>query len=152
MIPKYVTFCIIPVINLLAIVMNTFLNNLFNSENIQPPEECIETFEQIFADTMNAEWYQKNQEFEVVFLKDRVEHIATLSGDGVLLRYKINLSKELLPVQIISSIDENMEIMNVVLINEADVVFYEVIARSSPLDRYQILLDNLGGILSKKVL
>lgn len=132
--------------------MNNFLKNLFNSEITLPPASCVETFERYFADTMNAEWFQKNQEYEVIFLKDKVEHIAIFSSEGVLLRYKVNMSKALLPVQIINSIEDRMEIMNALLIKEGENVSYEIIARFNAIDRFRIIIDELGSIRSEEKL
>ena len=74
--------------------MKDFLRKVIEGNGIMPSTECQQAFLQIFEDALNVDWYEKNGRFEVIFYKDKLEHIAQFNLDGSLLEYTLNLPEE----------------------------------------------------------
>lgn len=129
--------------------MEDFLKRVIEGTGIAPTARCAEAFESNFAGAINADWAQKEDKYEVVFYKDNIEYIALFDAEGTLEKYKMYLTKELLPVSIQMDLSAEREIMNVVLINEGNYILYEVIVRDYELRRFLVLVDQLGKILSE---
>lgn len=132
--------------------MNDFLSKLLNSTDFEPPVVCKTALDTHFAGAMNTEWFQRSENYEVIFVKDSIEHIALFDESGTLIKYKLNLQKELLPALIIETLEKDREIMSAVLINEGHQISYEVIVRRNAIERYQVLVDEMGRVIKEVIL
>ncbi len=130
-------------------VEEEFVKKILSGSGIDVPIRCTEGFENHFKGGINPEWQQKAKIFEVLFHKDGIEYIAEFDTNGELIKYKMNLSKELLPALIRSRLEKEREIMNVVLINKRDHIMYEVIVRSSALSRFRLIVDQMGEVIEE---
>lgn len=129
-----------------------FINRILGGSGVKVPEVCEAEFESHFKGAINPEWHLKSETYEVLFYKDNVEYIADFEPNGTLLKYKMNLSKELLPALIRNNLEKDREIMNVVLINKRDHIMYEVIVRTSALERFRLMVDQMGEVVEEKLL
>ena len=71
---------------------------------------------------------------------------------GNLQEYKMYLPDNFLPESIKSVLEKRGEIMNTVFINKGNTIVYEVIMRDKELNRFLVLLSNLGEIIDEKPL
>ncbi|MEQ9221344.1 MAG: hypothetical protein RLO17_25040 [Cyclobacteriaceae bacterium] len=126
-----------------------FVKKILSGSNIEVPVQCYELFEHHFKGALNPEWQLKGDIFEVLFHKEGIEYIAELDAMGELIKYKMNLNKELLPTLIRSRLEKEREIMNVVLINKRDHIMYEIIVRSSALSRFRLIVDQMGEVIEE---
>ena len=129
-----------------------FIKKILGGSNTHVPQQCTESFESHFKGAINPEWLLKADIYEVLFHKEGIEYLAEFDTSGELLKYKMNLSKELLPTLIRKRLEEEREIMNVVLINKRDHIVYEVIVRSSALSRFRLIVDQMGEVIEDKPL
>lgn len=132
--------------------MEDFLKKVLQSGKATPPDPCQVSFETNFHGAINIEWFEKEGHFEAIFYKDQIEHIAQFATGGTLIKYKMHLSKELLPKSIKQELERDKEIMSVVLINEGNSIIYEVIVRDQALHRFVLRINQLGKHLSKQPL
>ncbi len=133
-------------------VEEEFIKKILSGSSIDVPKHCIEGLESHFHGAINPEWQLKGEIFEVLFHKEGIEYLAEFDALGELIKYKMNLSKELLPTLIRAKLEEEREIMNVVLINKRDHIVYEVIVRSSALSRFRLIVDQVGEVMEEKPL
>ncbi len=129
-----------------------FAKKIFSGSKIEVPEVCKANFDIHFKEAKNSEWQVKADIYEVLFYKDNVEYIAEFDRKGGLLKYKTNLNKALLPAMVQTNLEQIWEIMNVVLINKRDHIVYEIIVRSSALERFRLIVDQMGEIVEEKAL
>lgn len=129
-----------------------FLKKVIEGQGVEPSSICLEAFKQNFQHSVNVEWYDKGDYFEAIFYKEHIEHIALFSKDGDLIEYKLYLPDECLPERIMNIMESKGEIMNSVLKNKGNTIEYEVIYRDKDLNRYVILLSDLGHIIDEKKL
>lgn len=129
--------------------MDDFLRNIVEIRGIQAPESCAQFFNERFPGAINSEWFKNEQNFEVHFHLDEIEYIALMDPEGMLLRYKMYLDKELLPSKIKFKLEKDWEIMNSILINNGNSIKYEIIVRNENLTRYLLMVDYLGEIHQK---
>lgn len=132
--------------------MENFLKKVIEGNGIRPTKVCTEAFNDNFRNAINVDWSQKGTDYEAVFYLDNIEHIAVFDMTGGLVKYKMYLTDKFLPVLIKENIEAKGEIMNVVCINERNSISYEVIIRDSELKRYLILINQLGKIISERIL
>jgi len=132
--------------------MEDFTKRVMDGNCIVPPTVCLEAFNQHFTRAQEAEWYENSNFYEAIFFQDNIEYIAEFNKNGSFLKYKMYLPDNLLPAIIKSQLETKGEIMNTVLINKGDGIIYEVIYRDKQLNRYLILLNNLGKVLSENLL
>jgi hypothetical protein len=119
------------------------------SDTIQPPDSCLQQFNDNFRGAINIEWFEKGDHYEAIFYKDDIEHIAYYNKKGSLESYKMFLPTKFIPESIKRMLERKGEIMNVVLINKGNSINYEVIIRNQNLCRYLILLTDLGKVISE---
>ncbi len=100
----------------------------------------------------NIDWSEKEAKFEAIFYQDDIEYIAMFDQQGLLEKYTMYLTPDLLPVAIKTHMDQLGEIMNAVLINEGNQLLYEVIIRDANLKRYVLMVDQLGKVLEERKL
>lgn len=130
--------------------MENFLKNMIDGNGINPPEICLNSFNRNFENAINIEWFNKNNQFEAIFYKDNIEHIALFNTSGELLEYKMNLPVDYLPRAIKKDVEYKGEIMNAVLKNKGNTIEYEVIIRDAELNRHLFLLTDLGKVIEEK--
>jgi hypothetical protein len=118
--------------------------NIFKSHSKQIPGTVKKQLEKSFPGAKNIDWEIKNDIFEAIFYLNDVEHIAKFTNQGTLLEYKKNLWLTELPEEINKSGGIFGEIMNGIVVNRNDVLFYELIIRDTKLDRYVYLFDDKG--------
>jgi hypothetical protein len=117
---------------------------IFQSQSKQIPGKVKKQLEKSFPGAKNIDWEIKNDIFEAIFYLNDVEHIAKFTNQGTLLEYKKNLWLTELPEEINKSGGIFGEIMNGIVVNRNDVLFYELIIRDTKLDRYVYLFDDKG--------
>ena len=130
--------------------MNDFLRKVVAGDGVRPPEVCLQSFNQNFKDAINVEWFIKESYSEAIFYKNKLEHIAIFSPSGDLREYRLNLPLEFLPEPIQKSVLSKGEIMSSVMRNKGNLIEYEVIVRDIQLNRYLIILSDLGKISEEK--
>lgn len=136
--------------------MNTlkmnFISKLFKHAAYNPPKNISQSFSQIFPDVINIEWTKNNENYEAIFYQNQLENIALFNAEAGLVSHKIFLTEMHLPEIIKENISKKGEIMNVVMINNANNVYYEIIFRDTELNRFLITYDMLGNSSNKQVL
>ncbi|TNF45234.1 MAG: hypothetical protein EP310_01935 [Bacteroidetes bacterium] len=125
---------------------------IFQSHSKQIPGTVKKQLEKSFPGSKNIDWEIKNDIFEAIFYLDDVEHIAKFTKEGSVLEYKKNLWLTELPDQISNSGGKFGEIMNGIVINRNNVLFYELIIRDTKLDRYVYLFDDKGNLMESHLL
>ena len=78
----------------------TFLENIFDGDNFQPSASIEKSFMQSFEGAINIEWLEYEEHLEAIFYKDKVEHIALFSKDGILQEYRKSLPEGYLPYNV----------------------------------------------------
>lgn len=129
--------------------MENLAKKILVGESIQPPDSCLQQFNENFRGAINIDWFEKDDNYEAIFYKDNIEHIAYYNSKGSLESYKMFLPTKFLPESIKSTLEHKGEIMNVVMINKGNSVNYEVIIRDKNLHRYLFLVTGLGKIISE---
>ncbi len=132
--------------------MKEFVKNVIGGHGILPPDGCRKTFDTHFEDAVHVDWFLKNKGYEAVFYINNIEYIAIFNASGNLLEYRMFLPVDFLPERVKKTIEVKGEIMNVVLINKRTKILYEVIIRNNASERYQIIVTDLGMIISEKLL
>ena len=130
--------------------MDDFLRNMLERGDIQPPQACNQLFIERFPGAVNLEWFEVGPNYEVHFHKDEIEHIALFTSEGKLIRFSTQLEKELLPSRIKMNLENDWEIMNSIIINEGNLITYEIIVRNQDLERYLLNVNYLGEIIEKE--
>lgn len=125
---------------------------IFQSQSKQIPGVVKKQLEKSFPGAKNIDWEIKNEIFEAIFYLNDIEHIAKILKDGNLLEFKKNLWLTELPEQINNSGGKFGEIMNGIVINRDNVLFYELIIRDTKLDRYVYLFDDKGTLQESHLL
>jgi len=132
--------------------MNNFLKNVVEGNGVSPSDICLKSFNENFEDAINIEWFKKENNFEAIFYKNNLEHIAIFSLTGILMEYRLNLSADFLPEPIKNIVLSKGEIMNYVMRNKGNKIEYEVIVRDKELNRKLITLLDIGVIIEEKKL
>jgi hypothetical protein len=132
--------------------MSNLIERFILGTGITPPSQFEEALKLNFENAANVEWFRLGEGYEAIFYQDNLEHLACFDSDSLLINYKVNLPEEFLPVFIKETVEGKGEIMNVVLINQGNHIVYEVIIRSSPTDRFLLILSHLGKIEGEKKL
>lgn len=132
--------------------MDDFLKQVLSGNGIEPPEDCLQLFNEKFSGAINVEWYKLGDIYEAVFYKDNIEYIAVFDSNSVLIEYKMHLPLEYLPEALKVSAENKGEIMNLVKINKGNRIDYEIIMRDKDLKRFIVHYSDLGKELSSKKL
>jgi hypothetical protein len=126
--------------------------NIFKSNSKQIPGTVKKYLEKIFPNAKNIDWENKTDYFEAIFYLNDVEHIAKFTKEGTLIEYKKNLWLNELPDPVKITGNTFGEIMNGIVINRENVLFYELIIRDTRLDRYVYLFDDKGTLIESHLL
>ncbi|HOO84276.1 MAG TPA: hypothetical protein PLS94_06930 [Prolixibacteraceae bacterium] len=129
-----------------------FISKLFKHAAYNPPKNISQTFSHIFPDVINIEWTKNDENYEAIFYQNQFENIALFNSEAGLVSHKIFLTEMHLPEIIKEDISKKGEIMNVVMINNANNVCYEIIFRDTELNRFLITYDMLGNASEKQAL
>lgn len=132
--------------------INFFQKIFTGGKEIDLPAIVKEKFETQFTNSLNTEWHKNGEQFEAVFYKNEVEHIAVYKYDGAMVCLKINLPLTSVPENILQTAKHEGELMNAIQIECEDNLKYELIVRDTELIRYFLLLDENGSILKKEKL
>ena len=132
--------------------MTEILENLFSEDRITPPANIYNTFKELFPNSINEDWTEENDFWEVIFYDNQKENIAQLNFDGSLRETRLNMNKDDLPDFITHSIQAKGEIMNIIAIQKPQMLFWEIIYRDKDLNRYLSVLDADGIRISHKKL
>ena len=132
--------------------MHDFLKNLVNGNTFDPPEICTNSFNEKFEGAVNIEWFDRSTYYETIFYKDQIEYIAIFGLEGELQEYKMFLPLAFLPEAIKRCLEERGEIMNVVFVNKGNTVIYEAILRDTELNRFLLLLTDMGKVIHERSL
>jgi|3_EtaG_2_1085321.scaffolds.fasta_scaffold09166_5 hypothetical protein len=128
--------------------MNKALVKLVEGEHIELPKTCIDSLKRNFSNAINIEWTKINADFEAIFYQDNLEYIALFKADGELIEYRRIIPEGYLPFSIRQLVMKKGEVMNRVLVNRGNELFYEVIYRDQELNRFMILISDLGKVIS----
>lgn len=126
--------------------------NIFKNQAKLIPGDIKKQLGKLFPTAKNIDWEVKNDIYEAIFYLNDIEHIAKFTKEGSLLEYKKNLWLNELPEQINKTGDTFGEIMNGIVINRNNVLFYELIIRDKKLDRYVYLFDDKGTLKESHLL
>lgn len=132
--------------------MNEDFVKALKKEGIKPPKECIHSLQSNFMDSSGVEWHEQGVNYEAIFYKDDLEHIALFNPHGQLIEYRRMVPQGFLPYGIRKFIKNKGEIMNRVLLNRGNEILYEVIYRDKSNTRFALLLTDLGVVKEQKVL
>jgi len=132
--------------------MEDFIKKVINGDGCIPPQECLNAFDNKFRTAISVEWYSRDGNYEAIFYKNKLEHVALFSPNGELTEYKLMLQAEYLPVGIIDSVKNRGEIMSAVLKNKGNALEYEVILTNRDMTRSLLLFSEQGKIISVKEL
>lgn len=127
--------------------MKKELMKIVKSASITVPTACIEAFEKNFSRAINIEWQRAPHHFEAIFYQDNLEYIALFEDDGTLLEYRKSVPEGYLPHAIRKLVFEKGEVMNRLMVNRGNELFYEVIYRDKALDRFMLLISDEGKII-----
>lgn len=128
--------------------MEDFVRKVIKGDGCTPLPECINAFESKFSSAVNVEWHTRGENYEAVFYKNKIEHVALFSPSGELSEYKLLLREDYLPARIIDLIKSRGEIMNAVLRNKGNKLEYELIIMDRDMKRSLFLFSEQGKILS----
>lgn len=130
-----------------------FFQKIFSTnKGTQTPPLIKEQFNQQFEQPMNVEWQKTGDQFEAVFYKDDMEHIARYSATGELTCFKVNLPLEQVPENIAATAKLHGELMNVIRIECEKMIKFELIVRDEALIRYFLLISPNGEVIEKEKL
>jgi hypothetical protein len=125
---------------------------LFKTQIKLLPKKVKNALETNFPGAMNVEWEHKKTGFEAIFYLNDVEHISLFSEKGILLENKKNLWPNEIPENITAVCITKGEIMNGIVINHGDRLFYEIIIRDTILNRYLLLFEPNGTLMKTEKL
>jgi hypothetical protein len=132
--------------------MEKFITNFIEGSQVVPPGAVDTSFNENFPNAINVEWFRKNENFEAIFYKEGIEHIAIFDMNGTLAEYKMYLPDGFLPEKLKKTLEKKGEIMNSVMINRGNSILYEIIFRDSDLVRYLVVVNEMGIIETEKQL
>jgi hypothetical protein len=128
------------------------IKNLFQRKTFKLPASVLKGFTETFHKSINIEWSKSGKVYEALFYEQELEKIARFDKKGKLIEIRTNISPASLPEPAKTVAASIGEIMNVIFINKADKIFYEVIVRQNPIVRILLLISVNADIISRKVL
>jgi hypothetical protein len=130
-----------------------FFQKIFSgNKSAHTPALVKEHFNKQFKRPINVEWQKSGDQFEAVFYKDELEHIARYLPSGEMTCLKVNLPLERVPELIGATAKMYGELMNVIRIECGKSLQYELIIRDEVLNRYFLLLSPEGKVIEKEKL
>lgn len=133
-------------------IKNFFQKIFSGSREPEVPKAVQQKFAEQFDQSINVEWQKAGDQFEAVFYRDDLEHIATYQSDGVMSCLKINLPLNDLPEMVAETVHKEGELMNAIQIDCNGGLQYELIVRDDELNRYFLLLTESGKVIKKEKL
>ena len=133
-------------------VKNFFQNIFSGGKSTQVPSSVKTSFAQQFPEPLNTEWQKTGDQFEAVFYKDELEHIARYKANGEMSCLKINLHLDSLPEIVSKAAKIHGELMNAISILCDGDRKYELIVRDPDLNRYFLLITPEGEVSEKEKL
>jgi len=127
-------------------VKNFFQKILSGGKSTPVPANVKASFTQHFPEPLNTEWQKAGDQFEAVFYKDELEHIARFKADGEISCLKINLPLDSLPEIVYQAAKKHGELMNAISILCNGKRKYELIVRDLDLNRYFLLISPNGEV------
>lgn len=124
------------------------LFNIFKNNSKSIPDIVKNELSSLFPQAINIEWNQIDNAYEAVFYLNGVEHIAKISDDGNLLEFKKNLWLHEVPEFISAKSSEHGEMMSAIAIFAGTDTKYEIIIRKKDFNRFLLLFDNEGNLLT----
>jgi len=134
------------------IIVKKELMNIIESNAINVPKACTEALEKSFSRAINIDWQQVQANFEAIFYQDDLEYIALFQADGMLIEYRKIVPAGYLPFAIRQLVLEKGEVMNRLMVNRGNELFYEVIYRDEALNRFMLLINDQGNIIKHQKL
>ena len=128
--------------------MEDFVVKVMKGDGCNPPQLCLDAFESKFSTAISVEWYDRDGNYEAVFYKNQLEHVAVFSPSGFLSEYKLMLQEDYLPGKITDILKPRGDIMSAVLKNKGNALEYEVVVMDKEMKRSLILFSDQGKILS----
>lgn len=132
--------------------IKNFMEKIVRSTSITLPPIYGETFLKNFKGAINVEWSEKGDQYEAVFYRNNLEHLANFNKAGNLIDYRMILPVGLIPLAVKNYLESKGEIMSFILINKGNSLIYEAIVRDKDLNRFQIEMSDLGEEISSKQL
>ena len=130
--------------------MHNFLKKILKGNGIAPPEVCLQSFYDNFADAVDVEWTAKKNHYEAIFYRNNLEFIVLFTLKGKLTEYRQKLPVEFVPEAIKSIVLMKGEIMNAVLKNKGNLLEYEFIIRDKLLQRHLLIISDIGDLIEEK--
>jgi hypothetical protein len=124
------------------------LFNIFKNNTKAIPDSVKSGITLHFPQAINVEWNKIDGAYEAIFYLNEVEHIAKIADDGSLIEYKKNLWLDEVPQFIGGKINEYGEMMSAIEISAGIEKKYEIIIRKQDFNRFLLLFDNNGNLLS----
>jgi len=132
--------------------MDEFLRKVIEGDGSNPPAACLEAFKNKFNNSLNVEWHARDEYYEAVFYKNKLEYVAVFTPYGALSEYKLMLPEGHLPGKILDLLRGKGEILNAVLRNRGHSLEYEVIILNNNQKRTIMIFSEQGKVLSSKEL
>ncbi len=130
-----------------------FFQKIFSgNKGTHTPTLVKERFNEQFEQPINVEWLKVGDQFEAVFYKDELEHIAHYSANGEMTCLKVNLPLHRIPENIAAAAKLHGELMNAIMIECKKSVNFELIVRDEALNRYFLLISPSGEVSEKEKL
>ncbi len=129
--------------------VNKFLESIFKRSSFCPPMVVEERLNALFPEAVNIEWSNSSGNYEAIFFNDGIETIAWFSENGSLLKTRTNMPADELPQKVLETVSELGELMNAVHIIIDNQEQYEIIVRTTAIDRFVVVCNSKGEILRK---
>lgn len=81
-----------------------------DSPNVETPSVVLNTFQSEFPEAMDVEWEEINDEYEVEFEIENIDHTAILSSNGNLIKYKYDILLSELPEPVNNTINASYDL------------------------------------------
>ncbi|WP_298247890.1 PepSY-like domain-containing protein [uncultured Christiangramia sp.] len=81
-----------------------------DNQNVETPSVVLNTFQSKFPDAQDIEWEKDQENFEVEFEIDQIEHTALINREGNLLKRKNEIEISDLPEVVLQNLQANYEV------------------------------------------
>jgi hypothetical protein len=132
--------------------MEDFFNKLIRGESVEPPGPVRRSLLHNFDKSCSIEWIKRDEYYEAMFYVLNKEYLARFKEDGTIVDYLVNMPVDSLPPEVLGAVGSRGEIMNAVSKHSGQKLTYEIIYRDIELNRFMILIDESGSVLSQTAL
>lgn len=132
--------------------MKLLVEKIFKNPSSHIPRKVRQSFLKLFKSAKNAEWSDKEDNWEVIFYQDTREYIALFDKNGNLLEQRSSINLTSVPRSIFEHVKLIGEMMNCIEISDGIISSYEVIYRDKDLTRHLAVFDSEGNLKIKKTL